>query len=212
MASAVRFPAKRKWPSGDVQFVPDAHLDSSVAILDYIKAHGAKTVLVGAEYAKHFTAPPSDGRTYVVEDPRRPDVLHFTYPDGSYKCVDGKSPPTVGGIPIVIHPKRVFYSDRKNGKRTRLAHKVCAKATVVRQDDTPPEIRLIDLHRVMRITGFKKSFIYAQQPNFPEPVRLGTSRRSSVRWIEAEVLGWVRNLMSKRNGNQASINFLEYSK
>jgi len=28
-----------------------------------------------------------------------------------------------------------------------------------------------------------------------------------VRWIEAEILGWVRNLMSKRNGNQASINF-----
>ncbi|BCO26952.1 hypothetical protein MIZ03_1839 [Rhodoferax lithotrophicus] len=204
MVSAVRFPAKRKWPREDIQFVPDAHLDSSVAILDYIKAHGAKTVLVGAEYAKHLKPAPQDGRTYVVEDPRRPDVLHFTYPDGSYKRVDGKTSPTVGSISIVIHPKRVFYSDRKNGKRTRLAHKVCAKATVVRQDDAPPELSLIDIHRVKRITGFKKSFIYAQ-PDFPEPVRLGTSRRSSVRWIEAEILGWVRDLISKRNSNQIAI-------
>ncbi|MBB1076379.1 AlpA family phage regulatory protein [Rhodoferax sp. 4810] len=204
MVSAVRFPAKQKLPDRKVQFVPDAQLDSSVAILDYIKAHGAETVLVSAEYAKHFKPAPQDGRTYVVADPRRPGVLHFTYPDGRYKCDDGKSPPTVGGIPIVIHPKRVFYSDRKNGKRTRLAHKVCAKATVVRQDSTPPEICLIDIHRVTRITGFKKSFIYAQ-PDFPEPVRLGASRRSSVRWIEAEILGWVRDLVSKRNGNQASI-------
>jgi predicted DNA-binding transcriptional regulator AlpA len=161
-------------------------------------------VFVTQQYAEFFTAPPSDGRTYVVEDPRRPHVLHFTYPDGRYKCFDDKSLPTVGGFPVIVHPKRVFYSDRKNGKRTRLAHKVCAKATVVRQDDTPPEIRLLDIHRVMNITGYKKSFIYAQ-PDFPEPVRLGTSRRSSVRWIEAEILGWVRDLMSKRNGNQASI-------
>lgn len=157
-------------------------------------------VFVTQQYAEYFTAPPSDGRTYVVEDPRRPHVFHFTYPDGRYKCIDDKSQLTVGGIPIVIHPKRVFYSDRKNGKRTRLAHKVCAKATVVRQDDTPPEIRLIDIHRVMRITGFKKSFIY-EQPDFPEPVRLGTSRRSSVRWLESEIFQWVNALLTKRKAH-----------
>ncbi len=157
-------------------------------------------VYVTQQYAEYFTAPPSDGRTYVVEDPRRHYVLHFTYPDGRYKCDDGKSPPIVGGIPIVIHPKRVFYSDRKNGKRTRLAHKVCAKATVVRQDDAPPELCLIDIHRVMRITGYKKSFIY-EQPDFPEPVRLGTSRRSSVRWLESEIFHWVNALLTKRKAH-----------
>jgi predicted DNA-binding transcriptional regulator AlpA len=157
-------------------------------------------VYVTQQYAEYFTKPPSDGHTYVIEDPRRSHVLHFTYPDGRYKCDDGKSPPIVGGIPIVINPKRVFYSDRKNGKRTRLAHKVCAKANVVRQDDAPLPICLIDIHRVMRITGFKRTFIY-EQSDFPEPVRLGTSRRSSVRWVESEIYQWVNALLAKRKAH-----------
>lgn len=155
-------------------------------------------VYVTQQYADYYTAPPNDGRTYVVEDSRRPHVLHWTYPDGSYMRFDEKSQPTVGGMPIVINPKKVFHRDRKNGKQSRFANKVCASATVIRQDDAPPAICLIDIHRVMRITGFKKSFIY-EQTDFPEPVRLGTSRRSSVRWVEVEIFAWVNALMSKRS-------------
>ena len=161
-------------------------------------------IYVCAEYAHDFKTVPKDGRTYIVEDPRRPHVLHWTSPDGSYKCYDTRNLSlTVGGIPFDINPKRVFCRDAKKGKQTRFAHEICAKATVVRQDDAPPAICLIDIHRVMRITGFKKSFIY-KQLDFPHPVRLGTSRRSSVRWVQEEILLWVNALLASRNSNTAT--------
>jgi predicted DNA-binding transcriptional regulator AlpA len=160
-------------------------------------------VYVAQQYAEYFTAPPSDEHTYVVEDPRRPHVLHCTNPDGTYMRIDDKNPLTVGAIPIVINPKRVFHRDRKNVKHIRFAHKVSTKVTAVLQEDTPT-ICLIDISRVMRITGFKKSFIY-EQMDFPKPVRLGTSRRSSVRWVEAEIYQWVNTLLTKRSSHKVSI-------
>ena len=189
--------AMRRRPSGIVRVTPDVRLDKD-AIHDLVKSYDAPVVWVGPEYAKHFKPAPQDGRTYVVQDPRRPHLCHWTYPDGRYECVNTNSPPKVGFANFATNPKRLVPGDRGNGKRTRLVHKVSAKAKVVRQDDTPPSICLIDIHRVMRITGFKKSFIY-EQVDFPEPVRLGTSRRSSVRWVESEIYQWVSALLSKRN-------------
>nr|WP_282598179.1 AlpA family phage regulatory protein [Acidovorax sp. JG5] len=69
---------------------------------------------------------------------------------------------------------------------------------IEREPEDPPAIRLIGIERVMAIVGFQKSFIYAQ-PDFPEPVRLGPSRRSAVRWVEAEVLAWCEKLISRRS-------------
>ena len=66
-----------------------------------------------------------------------------------------------------------------------------------RQSDDPPEVSLIDIQRVMRISGFGRSFIHAH-PSFPAPVRLGTSRRAASRWIESEVVRWVNDLAAQR--------------
>ena len=74
---------------------------------------------------------------------------------------------------------------------------------IEREPEDPPAIRLIGIERVMAIVGFQKSFIYAQ-PDFPEAVRLGTSRRSAVRWVEAEVLAWCYRLMARRSTARAT--------
>lgn len=156
-------------------------------------------VYVAKQYATYFTSPPLDGRTYMVEDLRRPGILHVTYPDGTYERREegafrnNKLP----GQWQRHHDKRV----KRNWimkKGSRLASDFGTGMAVHGATDTPPSICLIDIHRVMRITGFKKSFIY-EQVDFPEPVRLGTSRRSSVRWVESEIYQWVSALLSKRN-------------
>jgi predicted DNA-binding transcriptional regulator AlpA len=142
-------------------------------------------VVVSPEYAQHFKSVPKDGRTYVVADPLRKQVLHWTYPDGTYARVEKpKYPLTVPELLLTIREKRVKGQPRRKKKRSRVADEFSIDATVQRQSDDPPSICLIDIKRVMRISGFKKSFIYAQ-PDFPTPVRLGTSQRSAVRWVES---------------------------
>lgn len=156
-------------------------------------------VIVSAEYAKYFNPAPQDGRTYIVQDPIRPWVDHVTRPDGTYVLLDkkklSKSPPSAFVGEIEVHTK--YQNSKHKKKAARLASKLTADTLVECQQDTPPLICLIDINRVMRICGFKKSFIY-EQADFPTPVRLGVSQRSSVRWIESEIFAWVQNLANKR--------------
>ena len=51
--------------------------------------------------------------------------------------------------------------------------------------------RLIKLDQVEALTGFKKSYLYSriQSGDFPNPIHIGRS----ARWIESEVLDWVKN-------------------
>lgn len=154
-------------------------------------------VYVTKESARLFAAPPSDGRTYVVEDINRKGVHHWTCPDGSYERLEKRVYPyKVPGLRLTFHEKNVKGKRaKKNG--SRVASDFGTGVAVRGAADAPPAICLIDIHRVMRITGFKKSFIY-EQVDFPQPVRLGTSRRSSVRWVEMEIFAWVNALISKR--------------
>lgn len=155
-------------------------------------------VFVSAEHAQHFKSVPKDGRTYVVADPLRKQVLHWTYPDGTYARVEKPVyPVTVPELLLTIREKRVKGQPRRKKKRSRIADDFGVETPVQHQSDDPPAICLIDIKRVMRITGFKKSFIY-EQPDFPAPVRLGTSQRSAVRWVDAEVCLWVQKLIAKR--------------
>ncbi len=161
-------------------------------------------VVVSPEYAQCFKSVPKDGRTYVVADPLRKQVLHWTYPDGTYARVEKPVyPVTVPELLLTIREKRVKGQPRRKKKRSRVADELCAETSVQSQSDAPPAICLIDIKRVMRISGFKKSFIY-EQLDFPAPVRLGTSQRSSVRWIEEEVIQWVSALAAKRPTNSVS--------
>ena len=158
------------------------------------------TVLVSAEFAHLFRLIPKDGRTYVVNDPNHRHVQHWTFPDGSYVRQDSKAHTQKGSaILFRSREKRTLYKDRKSIKqKTRIAEDVSTQKRVSRQSDEPPEICLIDIQRVMRIVGFRKSFIY-EQADFPKPVRLGTSRRSAVRWIESEIVQWCFELAHKRS-------------
>lgn len=55
--------------------------------------------------------------------------------------------------------------------------------------------RLIDLAEVRRITGSGRTFVYGSMAagTFPKCTKIGPS---SVRWIESEVLEWVRDGMT----------------
>ena len=200
--------AMRQRPNGIVHVMPDVSLGKP-AILDLINSLDVKMVWVGPEYAKHFKQPPNDGRTYIVQDPHNPHLCHWTHPDGKYECRNTNSVPKVGASKSTTGAKRIFRRDRANNKGKRVASEFGSNA-IVRPHDAPLSICLIDIHRVMRITGFKKSFIY-EQVDFPEPVRLGTSRRSSVRWVESEIYQWVSALLSKRI-NTVSMQLLRNSK
>ena len=161
-------------------------------------------VLVAKEYARYFAVPPRDGRTYVVEDPHRKGVHHWTYPDGAYSCHEKITYPyKVPGLPLTHYGKRVKCKPTMKKKGSRVASDYAAGVLVQGASEVPPAISLIDINRVMRITGFKTSFIY-ERADFPQPVKLGETPRSPVRWIEAEILSWCDALVSKRNTSAVS--------
>ena len=160
-------------------------------------------VFVSAPYAKHFKPVPKDGHTYVVQDPDRLWVHHMLQPDGKHVVLDKKKQPTGPGYSgkVSIHVKDLSGKAKK--KAPRYSTKLTIGVSVERGSDDPPVIQLIDIQRVMSIVGFAKSFIYAQ-PDFPEPVRLGASRRAAVRWVASEVELWVQKLMAKRSTARAT--------
>ena len=155
-------------------------------------------VIVSADHAKHFKPVPKDGHTYLVQDPDRLWVHHMVQPDGKHVIVDKKQPPSCPGYTskISVHVKDLTGKVKK--KAPRYSTKLTVGVPVERATDDPPVFRLIDIEQVMAIVGFQKSFIYAQ-PDFPEPVRLGSSRRSAVRWVASEVELWVQKLMARRS-------------
>lgn len=160
-------------------------------------------VFVSAEYASHFKTVPKDGRTYIVEDPRRAGIQHWTEASGKYCLLDSNK--RVPGLHA--KPLRHLTAGRKPQKKPRAKKhqpRVAADAALVIEaitSDHPepnPIVCLIDIYRVMRICGFKKSFIY-EHPSFPQPIRLGPARRSSARWVESEIIMWVTNLTATRD-------------
>lgn len=155
-------------------------------------------VIISAAYAKHFKPAPKDGNSYIVQDPARPWVHHWTRPDGTHIVLDKKQSHACPGYSgkVSVHVKDLTGKAKK--KAPRYSTLLTVGIPIEREPDDPPAIRLIGIERVMAIVGFQKSFIYAQ-PDFPEAVRLGSSRRSAVRWVEAEILAWCEKLMARRS-------------
>lgn len=156
------------------------------------------TVYVAEKYAAYYTTPPRNGRNYCVRDQLRKNVCHWTFPDGTYECHDatgqiGKAPISI----VTVRKKKVKPADGWKPSKQRLASQFTKGKVIKDQSDAPPEFCLIDIERVMRITGFKKSFIY-DRIDFPRPVQLGESQRAAVRWVESEVIDWVKQLAAKR--------------
>lgn len=147
-------------------------------------------VLVSAEYAALFKPVPQDGRRYIVQDPVRPSLHHDVSADGSHTILD----PHRYAVPVHIR----HHDGTPVKKPPRYASRLTVSCAPPLAPDTPPPLRLITLARVTEIIGFKKSFVY-EQPDFPEPIRLGSSRRAAVRWVEAEVIAWAAKLMARRS-------------
>lgn len=63
--------------------------------------------------------------------------------------------------------------------------------------DKSQPTELIALAEVIKITGFKTTKIYdtVNKGAFPKKVRIGPR---AVRWVKAEVLGWVNEQMATR--------------
>lgn len=162
------------------------------AIRALIAEHGRATVYVPREYAKHFRRPPHDGNVYIVEDPTRPGVLHWTDREGRYTRTSDADP-----WAITVGPKKVQGAKRPKQSARRIEHLPATVPLMSVPDADPVPVRLIKLERVMQITGFGKSFLY-EQADFPPPVKLGKAKRAAVRWNEAEVIAWVNNLLSQR--------------
>uniref|UniRef100_UPI0030F5D632 helix-turn-helix transcriptional regulator n=1 Tax=uncultured Acidovorax sp. TaxID=158751 RepID=UPI0030F5D632 len=156
------------------------------------------TVLVSASHASFFKPAPRDAHAYIVQDPARPWVHHWTRRDGTHVVLDKKQSQRCPGFSgkVAVHIKDLTGKAKK--KAPRYSTLLTVGVPIEREPEDPPAIRLIGIERVMAIVGFQKSFIYAQ-PDFPEPVRLGPSRRSAVRWVEAEVLAWCEKLISRRS-------------
>ena len=165
----------------------------------YLRAlHQPCTVLVSASYASVFKPAPRDAHAYIVQDPARPWVHHWVRHDGAHVVLDKKQSQRCPGFSgkVAVHIKDLTGKAKK--KAPRYSTLLTVGVPIEREPEDPPAIRLIGIERVMAIVGFQKSFIYAQ-PDFPEPVRLGPSRRSAVRWVEAEVLAWCEKLISHRS-------------
>ena len=156
------------------------------------------TVLVSASHASQFKPAPRDGHAYIVQDPVRPWVHHWMRPDGTHVVLDKKQSQQCPGFSGKVTVRIKDLSGKAKKKAPRYSTLLTVGLPIESEPELPPAIRLIGIERVMVIVGFAKSFIYAQ-PDFPEPVRLGSSRRSAVRWIEAEVLAWCEKLMARRS-------------
>lgn len=180
----------------DIGRAKAARKPTIAAIRTFIAEQGRVTVYGGKEYAPAFRAPPRDGNVYIVEDPKRRCVLHWTDRQGNYRCLTEPA----AALRITVGPKKVKGAGKPANKPVRRIESLAASAPLQSAPDTDPvPIRLIKLERVMQITGFGKSFLY-EQADFPKPVKLGTAKRAAVRWSEAEVTAWVNNLLSKREG------------
>lgn len=162
-------------------------------LYSFIQSHAADSlVLVNKEYADLFRPAPPDGRTYIVQDKRRPWIKHVTGPGIAY-TMDEQSPKfriscSVNGVRV-----KPEYEPKTAPKQINkaLRYENATAAT--------PVIRLIGIKRVEDITGFGKSFIYEQcGKSFPQRIEFGASQRSASRWVEAEVTAWAIQQASSR--------------
>jgi predicted DNA-binding transcriptional regulator AlpA len=162
------------------------------------------TVLVTGQYASQFRSLPNDGRVYIIQDHRRPWVHHVTHANGAYSRIDDKNPRIHVAVRVICKGKKSTLPSRYEPKpKQRQIEELQTSASEKGSGALP--IRLIDIKRVMSITGFKKSFLYEQASvGFPLPIRLGSSRRAAARWVESEIIQWVEVLMSKRHSAQMS--------
>ena len=80
------------------------------------------TVLVSASHASFFKPAPRDAHAYIVQDPARPWVHHWTRRDGTHVVLDKKQSQRCPGFSgkVAVHIKDLTGKAKKKAPRYRL--------------------------------------------------------------------------------------------
>lgn len=66
------------------------------------------------------------------------------------------------------------------------------------QADFQPAIKLLKAQQVTQMVQLSRTSIHTI-PDFPKPVRLGTTMQAGSRWIESEIIDWINARAARRN-------------
>jgi predicted DNA-binding transcriptional regulator AlpA len=191
---------------GNIQYIKDKNMElrtytgakNRSAVLVAVTQAKPSMIFVGKEYAHLTDALRAPGRTIVTEDPRRNWLSHVNYASGRYTKFDEKNPRIQVSACITRNGTKMYVPQKYAPKpQTRQVEELKSCVSEVDHGTSPV---LISIQKVIQLTGFQRSFLYAQQAlgNFPLPIRFGTSRRAASRWVKTEILAWCQEQMDKR--------------
>ncbi len=138
---------------------------------------------------------------YFGVDKINPNVLHQINATGKYeRIVVSEKFKITRRVTHYTGQQWVQYQQRQTQSHPKHHKKKHGARHVAQLGNTPTKKSLISLKKVIDIVGFNKTFIYSRVDlnQFPQPVKLGNSRRAASRWVEEEVMAWVENLISNR--------------
>lgn len=138
---------------------------------------------------------------YFGVDKINPNVLHQIDANGKYERIDvSEKIKITRRVTHYTGQQWAQYQQRQTQSHPKHYKKKYGVRHVVQLGNTPAKKRFISLKKVIDIVGFNKTFIYSRVDlnQFPQPVKLGNSRRAASRWVEEEVMAWVDNLISSR--------------
>lgn len=138
---------------------------------------------------------------YFGVDKINPNVLHQIDANGKYERIDvSEKIKITRRVTHYTGQQWVQYQQQQTKSHPKHHKKKRGARHVAQLGNTSAKKRFISLNKVIDIVGFNKTFIYSHVDlnQFPQPVKLGNSRRAASRWVEEEVMAWVDNLISSR--------------
>jgi predicted DNA-binding transcriptional regulator AlpA len=175
------------------------------AVLAVVAQTKPSMIFVGKEYAHLTDSLRAPGRTIVTEDPRRNWLSHVNHANGRYTKRDEKNPQIQVSTCVIRNGTKAYIPIKYAAKPLpRQIEELKMRVSEVDHGTLPV---LINLQKVIQLTGFQKSYLYEQQTlsNFPRPIRFGTSRRAASRWLLTDVLAWVQTQIDKRTPQNTTL-------
>ena len=140
---------------------------------------------------------------YFGVDKINPNVIHQIDANGKYERIDVSEK-------VMLTRKVTHYTGQQwaqhQQRRTKSHPKHYKKKHRARRienfDGDLNEVKLIKLEKVCTITNFEKTYIYKHMEinQFPQKVKLG----SATRWVEKEVVEWIKHHISIRNDKKST--------
>lgn len=175
------------------------------AVLAAVTQAKPSMIFVGKEYAHLTDALRAPGRTIVTEDPRRNWLSYVNHASGRFERLDAKNPRIQVSACITRNGTKVYVPQKYAPKpQPRKIEEIKLYATEIDHGTLPV---LINLQKVIQLTGFQKSHLYEMQSlnSFPLPIRFGASRRAASMWVLGEVLIWLKAQMDKRTPQNTTL-------